>query len=137
MTAVPIVGQTVFWDNAVAPNLYQVTTSETESTDAAISIAGIVLSTGLTVGNYTLIQVTGLVYIKFRAVLTSAGAIGSAVYTAAAGGADLGFADVLSSANPTLFSDVALMERRFLGTAYEAPTNAGLKRIYLGFTRIR
>src|ERR1022692_839541 len=34
--AATVLGQIVFWDVGVADNLYQVTTSETESTDAAV-----------------------------------------------------------------------------------------------------
>ena len=69
--------------------------------------------------------------VKFRGTLTAAGAVGSRCFAAAAGGADLGFADVIDSANPTLFSDVSKMLGRYLGIAEEAPTNRGLKRVYL------
>ena len=49
--AVPVVGQILFWDISVADNLYQVTTAENASTDAAMFIAGICLTPLVTVGN--------------------------------------------------------------------------------------
>lgn len=134
-------GQILFWDMSTAAFIanYQVTTSESlTQTDNAVQIAGICLNSTWTVGNYAFIQIAGKVPVKFRAVLTSAGADDSAVYAAAAGGADLGLADVLSSANPTLFSDVALMQRRFLGTAAgAAPVGGATSNIFLGFQRLR
>lgn len=139
-TANPAVGQIVFWDDNVAADQYQVTTVENaSSTDNAVQIAGIVLSSTWGVGRYSFIQTVGMVNVKYRAVLTSAGALGSAVYAAGAGaGADNGLADVLSSGAPTLFSDVSLMQRRFLGTAiYTAPVGGATSRIMLGFTRVR
>lgn len=136
-TANPVIGSVVFWDVTSAPGNYVVTTSETQSTDAAVLIAGVVLSATWTPGFFSVIQTVGLVYVKFRGTLTAAGAIGSAVYTAAAGGAALDLADVIASGNPTTFGDVTKMQNRFLGTAFEAPTNGGLDRVYLGFTRYR
>lgn len=134
----PAVGQTVFWDLTTDASLYVVTTLESGTTDGAVYIAGVVLSAAVTAGNYTLIQTVGLVAVKFRAVLTSAGVVGSAVYTAAAGaGADNGLADVLSSGNPTTFADVAKMQRRFLGVAKTAPVGGATSLIELGFERIR
>lgn len=135
--AVPVVGQIVFWDISVADSLYQVTTSESGSSDAGMFAAGIILSTALTPGYYTYIQRLGPTFVQFRGTLTSVGAAGSRVYAAAAGGADLGFADVLSSANPTLFSDVSLMQGRYLGTAVQAPTNGGLDLVNLDIQIIR
>jgi hypothetical protein len=137
--AAVVVGQLVFWDTVAnaADNLYQVTTAESGTTDAACSRAGIVLNNGWTPGNYSVIQDCGPVYCKFRAALTSAGAIGSACYAAAAGGADLGFLDVLDSAAQTSVQDVALMQRRWIGEAIDAPTNSGLKRVYVNFMNLR
>lgn len=135
--AAPVIGQILFWDTTVAANLYQVTTSETQTTDAAVQIAGIALSATVTPGNYTLIQVDGWVAIQFCGTLTTAGAIGSRCYAAALGGADLGFADVLGPATPTNFSDVSLMQARFLGVAKTAPTNGSLTVVSLQLQRMR
>lgn len=139
-TANPAVGQIVFWEDANDASEYEVTTVEDASSASnAIQIAGIVLSNVWTPGYYSLIQTIGLVNVKFRGTLTSAGAIGSSVYAAGAGaGADNGLADVIASATPTQFGDVTLMQARFLGTAaYTAPANGGTSRVFLGFTRYR
>lgn len=139
-TALAVVrGQIVFWDTLAnaADNLFQVTTAESGSADAAMLSAGIVLNPSWTPGNYSVIQDFGPVYVKFRAVLTAAGAAGSRVFAAAAGGADLGFADVIDSANPALFSDVSKMLGRYLGVAQEAPAGAGLKRVYVTMHNLR
>jgi hypothetical protein len=133
-----VVGQNVFWDISVADNLFQVTTSEAGSTDGAMFRAGVVLNSGWTPGNYSVIQDVGPTFLKFRGVLTSAGAVGSRVYAAAVGaGVDNGFSDVLSSANPTLFSDVSLMQGRYIGKAVQAPVGAGLKLVYQNADNIR
>ncbi|MGD9935146.1 MAG: hypothetical protein AB7T37_15735 [Dehalococcoidia bacterium] len=139
-TSNPAVGQIVFWDDANAASEYEVTTLEdASSTPNAVQIAGIVLSNVWTAGYYSIIQTVGLVNVKFRAVLTSAGQLGSSVYAAGAGaGADNGLADVIASATPTQFGDVTLMQARFLGVAqYTAPTGGGTSRVSLGFTRYR
>jgi hypothetical protein len=138
-TANPAVGSVVFWDLDEDPADFAVTTEEDAggTTDAAVMIAGIVLSEEWTVGYYSFIQIVGLVDVKYRAVLTSAGAVGSAVYAAAAGGADNGLVDVVDSANPALFSDVTLLQRRFLGVANELPVGGATSLIDLGFQRFR
>jgi hypothetical protein len=41
---------------------------------------------------------------------------------------------VLTDGNSTTFADVAKMQRRYLGTAEQAPTNGGLKNVYLRLT---
>jgi hypothetical protein len=133
----PIIGQIYYWDISVAENLWQVTTAESGSTDAAMFIAGVGLSLSPTPGNYTFIQDSGPVFTKFRATLTAAGAVGSRVYAAASGGADLGFADVIDSTNAAQFGDVSKMIGRFLGIAEDAPTNGGLKRVNLMFKNLR
>lgn len=138
--AVPVIGQILFWDtiaNAV-DNLFQVTTLETGSTDGAVLVAGITLSKNLTPGNYTVVQTEGPTFVKFRAALTSAGAAGSRVYAAAAGaGADNGFADVIDSGGAPTFADVSRMFGRWIGVAQEAPTNGGLKRVYVNMRNPR
>lgn len=131
------VGQTVFWDTSVADNLYQVTTSETITGDAAVNPAGIVLYNGWTAGNYSVIQDAGPATVKFRAALTSVGAIGSPVYTAGVGGADLGLADVINTAGAATKGDIGLLLRRYLGTARTAPVNGGSAVVDLNFHNIR
>lgn len=137
--AVPVPGQILFWDTLAnaADNLFQVTTAESGSTDVAMLRAGICLTPSITVGNYTLIQIEGPIYVKFRAALTAAGAAGSRVYCAAAGGADLGFADVVDSGAAASIADVSKMEGRYVGTAQETPTNGALKRVYVDLRRMR
>jgi hypothetical protein len=131
-------GQILFWDTSVADNLYQVTDSETtSSTNSAMMRAGINLNPSWTAGNYGIIQDIGPVPVKFRAVLTAAGVKGDSVYAAAAGGADLGLADQLGSANPTLFSDVQLMQGRYIGSALSAPAGGATSLVYVNFTNIR
>jgi hypothetical protein len=134
-TANPVPGQIVFWNpNATsADNLYVVTTLESGTTPGAQYRAGIVLSSTWTVGNFSVIQTWGPTFVQFRAVLTHAPAgIGEAVYAAAAGaGADNGFADCLSTADPADFSDVTLLQNRYLGPSIQLPTNGGLKLVNL------
>lgn len=137
-TANPVVGQLVFWDPDVVNNEYVVTTLESGSADNAIFVAGVVLSNVWTPGNYSVIQIDGPTFVKFRGTLTSAGAIGSRVYAAGVGaGVDNGFADVLSSSNPALVSDVSLMQGRYVGSAIQAPTNAGLKLVNVDLKNYR
>ena len=128
-SAVPIIGQQLFWDSLAnaADNLYQVTTSETAgTTDSAVNRAGTCLSASLTVGNYTWIQISGPIFCKFRAVLTDPAAIGNPVYCAGAGGADLGFADVIENPGAASQQDVTLFQRRYLGVARQLPVAGGL-----------
>lgn len=131
-------GQILFWDTVTdaSAGIYQVTTAEAVAgTDAATMIAGVCLNAVWTPGNNAFIQIVGRVYVQYRAALTSAGAILGPVYTAAAGGADLGFADVVDTGGATTYADVQLLQGRFLGRQWQAATNGGLKQILLGFTR--
>lgn len=132
-------GQIVFWDVTVAVNLYQVTTLETGTVPGAQFVAGIALSAELDPGNYGYIQTFGLVAVKYRAALSHVPAgVGVASFAAAAGaGADNGLADTLDSADPANFSDVNLMQNRYLGTAWELPTNGGTKLVFLNPRNIR
>lgn len=125
-----VVGQVVFWDLTVADSLFQVTTSESGGTDAAVLRAGVVLNSGWTPGNYSIIQDVGPIFTKFRAALTDAGAIGSPVFCAGAGGADLGFADVINNAGGLTQGDWATLNRRWIGTATVAPGNGSLTLVY-------
>lgn len=120
-----VAGQVVFWDPTVPPSAFQVTTAQTGSTPVATLIAGVALNPGWTPGNLSLIQISGLAYLKFRATLTVAGAVGSPVYIANSGGADLGLADVLTT------DATSAANANFLGKAYDAPTNGGLARVWL------
>lgn len=134
-TANPVPGQIVFWNPFAtsADSLYVVTTLESGTTPGAQYIAGVVLSSTWGAGNFSFIQCWGPTFVKFRAALTAAPAgIGDAVYAAAAGaGADNGFADTIDSANPTLFSDVTLMQNRYLGPSIQLPVNGGLTLVNL------
>ncbi len=121
----PVVGQILFWDPTVATNLFQVTSDEAVSTPASTLIAGINLNNAWTLGTYGIIQILGLVYVKMRATLTTAGAVGCPVYAATSGGADVGFADVLTT------DATAAINATFLGKAYDIPVSGGLNRIYL------
>lgn len=132
-------GQLVFWDVITAPGTagnMTVTTLETGSTDGAMQAAGVVLNSAWSAGKYSVIQDAGIVYCKFRAALTAAGALGSRVFAAAAGaGADNGLCDVIDAAGAAVFSDVSKMIGRYVGVAQEAPTNGGLKRVNLQLSR--
>ena len=128
----PALGQLVFWDVTVAPNLYQVTTLETGTTPGAQFMAGVVLNPAWTAAYYSYIQILGLVDVKFRAALSHAPAgVGVAVYAAAAGaGADNGLADTIDTADPATFSDVKLMANRYLGTAWELPVSGSTTLVF-------
>lgn len=122
-------GKIAFWDTTVTnwQNAFQVTTDTNLSSSAnAIMRAGIFIG-NIEPGNYGFIQDLGEVYVRFRSVLTTAGAIGSPVYAAdtADTGDDQGTADVLTT------DSTAVANERFLGWAVEAPTAGGLKRILL------
>lgn len=134
-------GQAVFWDVITAPNtagVMTVTTLETGSTDGGMQMAGIVLNSGWTAGRYSVIQDVGICYLKFRAALTAAGALGSRVFEAAQGaGADNGLFDVVDSGGAATIADVSKMSGRFAGIAQEAPTNGGLKRVNLALRNVR
>lgn len=134
-----VVGQLLFWDISVADNLYQVTTSEAGSVPGAQLRAGVVLNNGWTPGNYGFIQDVGPTFVKFRAALTSVPAgVGQAVYAAGAGaGADNGFADTLGGVGTTDFTDVGLLQNRYIGAAIQLPTNGGLKLVNLNFMNLR
>ena len=121
------VGKLLFWDTTLTnwQNFYQVTRDENlSSADNAVMIAGVYVG-GPSNGNYGFICDGGLVNIRFRAVLTTAGAIGSRVYAAGAGdtGADQGTADVLTT------DSTSLANARYLGRAIAAPSGGGLSLV--------
>ena len=122
-------GKIAFWDTTVTnwQDAFQVTTDENlSSSQNAIMRAGIFIG-NIEPGNYGFIQWLGEVYVRFRSVLTTAGAIGSPVYAAGAGdtGLDQGTADVITT------DSTSLANEKWLGWALEAPTASGLKRVML------
>lgn len=128
------VGQILFWDTTLTSwqTLYQVTRDENlSSADNAVMTAGVYLG-GFTGGNYGFIQDLGMVPVKFRSVLTTAGAIGSRVFAAGAGdsGSDQGTADVLTT------DSTSLANARYLGNAVTAPSANSLTPVLLGFHNI-
>ena len=138
-TPAPVVGQIAFWDTTLTnwETLYQVTREEDlSSVDNAVTPAGVFISIP-TAGRYCFIQDMGMVPMLFRAVLTSAGAVGSRVYAAGAGdGADEGLADVLSSGAAVTFADAALLEARYMGIAVTAPVATELDNVVLQFKNV-
>jgi hypothetical protein len=129
------VGSVLFWDTTLTDwwKYYQVTRDENlSSVDNAVVIAGIYLG-GFTGGNYGFIQDAGLVPVRFRSVLTTAGAIGSRVYASGAGdtGLDQGSADVLTT------DSTSLANARYLGVAQAvAPAASTLSPVSLDLRTI-
>lgn len=122
-------GKLAFWDTTVTgwPGAFQVTTDENlSSSDNAVMCCGVFIG-NIEPGNYGFIQDMGEVYVRFRAVLTAAGAIGSRVYATGAGdtGSDQGTCDVLTT------DSTSLTYSRYVGNAVEAPAALGLKRVLL------
>ena len=68
--------------------------------------------------------------------LTDAGAIGSRIYAATSGGADVGFADVLDDATAATVATVSFMQGRYIGKAIGLPTGGALCTVGLGFTPV-
>lgn len=130
-------GKIAFWDTTVAnwQTAFQVTTDvDLSSASNAIMRAGIFIG-NIEPGNYGFIQWLGLVNIRFRSVLTVAGAVGSPVYAADVGdiGADQGTADVLTT------DSTAIANERAIGYAVAAPSGGSLTQVALrqdGFVRI-
>lgn len=125
------VGKLLFWDTTVTnwQSAYQVTRDENLSSSAnAIMIAGVYIG-GFTGGNYGFIQDLGQVNVRFRAVLTASGAIGSHCYAAGVGdlGNDQGTVDVLTT------DSTSVANARHLGNAVTAPSGGSLTPILLDF----
>lgn len=136
-----IIGHLAFADVTVTAwqKAYQVTQDEDLSGSgiAGKFCAGIFIN-ALGYGNYWLIQMAGVVPVKFRASLSQTGIVGSSVFAAALdtgiGVTDNSVADVITpNAAPAGVSDIALMEQRYLGTAIAAPTGASLTAVALAF----
>jgi len=124
-------GKIVFWDTTLTnwQTLYQVTYDENLSSVAnAVMIAGVTINVS-TNGRYGFIQDLGMVPVRFRSVLTAAGAIGSQVYAAGAGdtGLDQGTADVLTT------DSTSVANARYLGQAVTAPAASALATVLLDF----
>jgi hypothetical protein len=124
-------GKLAFIDTVVTSwqSAYQVTTDENlSSADNAVMIAGVFIN-NIEPGEYGFIQDLGIVNVRFRSVLTAAGAIGSRVYAAGAGdtGLDQGTCDVLTT------DSTSLANARYLGNAVTAPAASGLSAILLNF----
>jgi len=124
----PVIGQMVFWDAAVAENLYQVVNEEDTTTLVATSMAGVILSAGLTAGQFTFIQTLGLVKAKFVASITGTKATGRPVFISVAGGASVGLMDIVDDITTTAG---AYFFPRYVGYAVQLPTDGGLTTIDL------
>ena len=122
-------GKLAFWDTTATSweSAFQVTTDENLDGQANAVIRAGVFIGHITPGQYGFIQWFGEASLRFRTVLTTAGAVGSPVYAAAAGdtGADQGTADVLTT------DSTAAANERWLGWAVTAPTAGGLKKVLL------
>ena len=134
-----IIGHLAFADVTITDwqKMYQVTQDEDlgASGVAGRFCAGVFINT-LGYGNYWLIQIGGVVPVKFRGTITPTPVVGSGVYAAALdtgiGVTDNGVADVLApSSSPVLVTDADLMRQRYLGTATVLPTNGGLTAVAL------
>lgn len=127
-------GKIVFWDTTVTnwQSAYQVTRDvNLSSASNGVVPAGIFIG-GVEPGNYGFIQDMGMVPVRFRSVLTAAGAIGGPVYVsdAADTGQDQGTADSLTT------DSTALANARKLGWSVTAPTAASLTNVVLDFTNL-
>jgi len=128
-SAVPVIGQALFWDDTVAENLYQVTALETITTYGAAAFAGVCLSASVTPGNETIIQDEGLCAVHYRAVISGTTAVGRPVVLAAAGaGADNGFFDI---------DDTPTDPQYLVGYASALPVAGALAQIMLRPLNIR
>jgi len=127
-SAVPVIGQMVFWDDTVAEDLYQVTVLESITTVVAASMAGIILTPSVTVGNCTLIQTSGLVKAKFVGTITGTKATGRPVSISVAGTSSIGLMDIVDDLTTTAGE---LLLSRYVGRAVELPTDGGLTTIDL------
>lgn len=123
-------GQIVFWDISENYDDYIVTTDESEVPTANLK-AGIALRS-MTAGRYGFIQVAGIASVKFRAVLTAAGAVGSRVVCAGAGaGVDNGLADVIDDGTAVDQSLATQIIARMIGVAQTAPVGGEIDLVNL------
>lgn len=121
-TIQPAKGLLAFWDPTSSPNDFVVTPDIPTSSSL---LAGVYLSAP-TKGNYCIIQVKGLATVQCVDAIDTTGAVGQRGYVATG-------AKVDNDADATDLTDA--IERTVVGTFFEAPANAGLKRIFLTGTK--
>ena len=122
-------GKIAFWDTVVTAwqTKFQVTTdADLSSASNAMMRAGIFIG-NIEPGEYGFICDMGLCNVRFRSVLTAAGAIGGPAYAADVGdtGDDQGTADALTT------DSTALANARFLGWQVAAASGGGLSLVAL------
>lgn len=120
-------GAAYFWDNAVAPGLFQVVTIESSTTLTAASMAGIALNT-ITAGQYGWIQVAGIASVKYVASITGTKATGRPVFISIAGTTSIGLADVVDDITTTAG---ARFFERYMGWAIDLPADGAIGKINL------
>lgn len=128
------IGKLVFWDTTITSwqTMFQVTRDvNLSSTANGVMLAGVFIGSPSTNGNYGFIQDLGMVNVRFRSVLTAAGAAGGSVYVsdAADTGNDQGTADVLTT------DSTSVANQRYMGRQVAAATGGGLSTILLDMGR--
>lgn len=118
-------GDIVAWDVVANNGLPDYEVTHTIGATLEGNLAGIALCT-VASGNYCWIQVGGLAGVKFRASVTSkvAGNLVLQLTTTAT-------ADAIADATGTYVSGGVLGLKNIIGTAYEAPTDAGVNLVEL------
>lgn len=119
--AQPVIGQSLFWDDASAPSAFVATTAQNTTTYVATSMAGVYLG-GIEPGNYGWVQMGGVATVKYVPSITGTKATGRPVSISQAGTTSLGFADVDDTPTPELF----------MGWAIDLPADGGTGRVNLG-----
>lgn len=116
-------GQVLYWKdetNYIVTNVAPLTTSA--------NVAGIAVSP-VVQGNYWFVQTTGVAYVLYRATVTST-TVSTGVYVLV----NTATADALTDATADATVGV---NKLFIGIAKDAPSNAGVKRVYLkGLTQV-
>lgn len=113
-------GQLVFWST---PGSFEVTPDATSALEGAI--AGVTLN-AVTKGNYGIIQVAGIASVLFRASVTdkTAGNLVIQLTTTAT-------ADAIAESTGSYISGGVKGLKNIIGTAYEAPSDGGITRVWL------
>lgn len=132
-------GQAVFWKvpatGGQVAESYTVTDNALYSgTEYAMQFAGVCIQASgkWTPGQYSFIDVGGLVNVQYRAALTSTGAVNGPVFVAnVLSGADMGLFDVITTAGAATLADVETAIGQYAGRQTQAATNGGLKQIRL------
>jgi hypothetical protein len=120
MSATPARGQICIWQDALN---YVVTCDATAPTEGAL--AGVLINAP-TKGQYGIIQVGGLASVLFRASVTSK-VSGNLVLQLTT----TNTADAIADATGTYITGGVLGLKNIIGTAYEAPTDGGITRVWL------